>query len=49
MDCWTAGCKMGRSLKLFQYAQYKDQPAHAMSNPEIVARVMNRIEAIMRQ
>lgn len=49
MDCWTTGRKMGRSLKLFQYAQYRDQLAHAMSNLEIVARVRNRIEAIMRQ
>jgi hypothetical protein len=49
MDCRTTGRKIGRSLKLFKYAQYTDQRAHAMSNLEIVARVRNRIEAIMRQ
>jgi hypothetical protein len=49
MDWGTMGRKMGRSLKLFRYAQYTGLRAQGMSDLETVARVRNMIEVIMRQ
>ena len=46
MCCWTTGRKMGRSLKLFRYAQNMD---HWMSNLETAAKVRSKIEAITRR